>query len=155
VCYQQLVSRLRAIAIAVITRPRDGALLVLDGKDPATGERFFRPLGGGIEFGERAVETVVRELREEIGAEIADVNQIGFIENLFTLDAKPRHELVAVCTARLVDESLFERASILMNENGEQGQALWVRLEECRSASKPGAPAMYPEGLAELLARTV
>jgi 8-oxo-dGTP pyrophosphatase MutT (NUDIX family) len=144
---------LRAIAIAVIRRPRDGALLVLDGNDPATGERFFRPLGGGIEFGEKAVETVLRELREEVGAEIADVQQIGLIENLFVLDAKPHHELVVVCTARLVDESLFERDEFEMNENGQVGCALWVRIEDCRSSSKPDAPPMYPEGLIQLLAR--
>ncbi len=128
-------------------------LLVLDGRDPATGARFFRPLGGGIELGELATQTVVRELREEIGAEIADVTRIGFLENLFTLDARPRHELVVVLAARLVDEALYERERIEMNENGQIGQALWVRIEDCRCAERPSAPAMYPDGLAALLAR--
>jgi 8-oxo-dGTP pyrophosphatase MutT (NUDIX family) len=148
------VSRLRAIAIAVIRRPRDGALLVLDGNDPATCERFFRPLGGGIEFGELAAQTVVRELREEIGAEIVDVMQIGFLENLFTLDGKPHHELVVVFSARLVDEALFERESIAIDENGEQARALWVRLEDCRAEARPEAPPMYPDGLSALLGKT-
>ena len=51
-------------AMAVIRRPADGALLVSEhaGPDP-----FHRPLGGHVEFGEYALDTVHRELREEIG----------------------------------------------------------------------------------------
>ena len=34
------------------------------------GQIFYRPLGGVIEFGERGAETVARELKEEIGADV-------------------------------------------------------------------------------------
>jgi ADP-ribose pyrophosphatase YjhB (NUDIX family) len=52
--------------MAVIQRPRDGALLVSEEMDPA-GQLFHRPLGGHVEFSEYARDTVHREFREEIG----------------------------------------------------------------------------------------
>ena len=57
-------------AMAVVRRPRDGALLVSEpvaGSDPL----FQRPLGGHVEFGEYALDTVRREFGEEIGQELA------------------------------------------------------------------------------------
>ncbi len=62
---------IRVIAIAVIARPTDGALLVYDGYDSVKRELYHRPLGGGIEFGETAEAAVRRELHEEIGVELA------------------------------------------------------------------------------------
>lgn len=53
-------------AMAIIQRPRDGALLVSEDVDPS-GALFHRPLGGHVEFGEYAVDTVQREFLEEIG----------------------------------------------------------------------------------------
>ena len=50
--------------MAVIRRPRDGALLVSEHAEP---DLFHRPLGGHVEFGEYALDTLHRELREEIG----------------------------------------------------------------------------------------
>ncbi|HZI76163.1 MAG TPA: hypothetical protein VFD73_19510, partial [Gemmatimonadales bacterium] len=44
-------------AMAMIRRPRDGALLVSEEANPS-GELFHRPLGGHVEFGEYAPEGV-------------------------------------------------------------------------------------------------
>jgi 8-oxo-dGTP pyrophosphatase MutT (NUDIX family) len=52
--------------MAMIRRPRDGALLVSEEANPS-GELFHRPLGGHVEFGEHATDTVHREFGEEIG----------------------------------------------------------------------------------------
>ena len=46
-------------AMAMIRRPRDGALLVSEEANPS-GELFHRPLGGHVEFGEYALDTVHR-----------------------------------------------------------------------------------------------
>lgn len=64
-------------AMAVIRRPRDGALLVSESPDPL----FQRPLGGHVEFGEYALETVHREFREELAQELTDVRLLGVLEN--------------------------------------------------------------------------
>ena len=54
-------------AMAVIRRPRDGALLVSEHTDPAL-EPFHRPLGGHLEFGEYAAATVRREFSRRSGS---------------------------------------------------------------------------------------
>jgi hypothetical protein len=48
-------------AMVLIQRSRDGALLVSEDANPSE-ELFHRPLGGHVEFGEYALNTVHREL---------------------------------------------------------------------------------------------
>ena len=58
-----LHSAVRPIALCLF---RHGSkVLVSDEVDPVSGERFHRPLGGGIEYGESSEEAVIREIREE------------------------------------------------------------------------------------------
>ncbi|MGH2403262.1 MAG: NUDIX domain-containing protein [bacterium] len=79
---------IRPLAICVF---RDGEnILVAEGTDDIKGETFYRPLGGAIEFGEYARDTLVREMREEIGAEITDLRYLGALENVFTYMGDPR-----------------------------------------------------------------
>jgi 8-oxo-dGTP pyrophosphatase MutT (NUDIX family) len=145
------MSRIRPIAIAVIARPSDGALLVFDGHDPVTDDRFHRPLGGGIELGETAEAAVRRELVEELGAELEEVALLGWIENIFTYAGRPGHEIVAVFSARLVDASLYARDELTMVENNESVTVRWVPRAAFRSQQNPHGPRLVPEALAALL----
>ncbi|HEY1546409.1 MAG TPA: NUDIX domain-containing protein [Kofleriaceae bacterium] len=145
------MTRVRVIAIAVIARPSDGALLVYDGYDTATHERYHRPLGGGIEFGETAEVAVRRELHEELGVQLDGVALLGFLENLFTCDGRAGHQIVAVFAARLVDESLYARDEMAFSDNGVAGTARWVTRAAFRSDQNPLGPPLYPNGLAALL----
>lgn len=140
------MSQIRVIAIAVIARPSDGALLVYDGYDTVKGEAYHRPLGGGIEFGETAEAAVRREIREEIGQELAGVALLGFLENLFVNDGKPGHQIVAVLAATLVDPALYARDEIAFTDNGVAWTARW----RCEPDDRP----LYPDGLAALLSQT-
>ena len=69
-------------AMVLIRRPRDGALLVSEEANPS-GEMFHRPLGGHVEFGEYALDTVHREFQEEIGQALTAVQLAGVLENIF------------------------------------------------------------------------
>ena len=69
-------------AMVLIRRPRDGALLVSQEMNPS-GEVFHRPLGGHVEFGEYAMDTVHREFQEEIGQALTGVRLAGVLENIF------------------------------------------------------------------------
>lgn len=64
--------------MVVIRRPRDGALLVSEEANPS-GELFHRPLGGHVEFGEYALDTVHREFGEEIGQVLTTVQLAGVL----------------------------------------------------------------------------
>jgi ADP-ribose pyrophosphatase YjhB (NUDIX family) len=65
-------------AMGVIRRDRDGALLVSEYTGP-DGPPFQRPLGGHVEFGERAAQTLHREFGEEIGQALTDVRLLDLV----------------------------------------------------------------------------
>ena len=145
------MGNIRVIAIAVIARPSDGAILVFDGYDSVKRELYHRPLGGGIEFGETAETAVRRELHEELGVELDDVALLGFLENLFTCDGRPGHQIVAVFSARSADTSLYARDEIAFVDAGAPGTARWLTRASFRSEQNPHGPPLYPDGLAALL----
>jgi ADP-ribose pyrophosphatase YjhB (NUDIX family) len=139
--------RIRTIAIAVIQRPSDGAVLAFYGEDPNDGRRFYRPLGGGIEFGESSIDAVRRELQEEIGAEVDPVRLMGVVENIFTHRDQTGHEIVFIWECHLLDERFYAHEEILMDENGVAAIAHWVHP---RQLAAQGIH-FYPEELADYL----
>jgi 8-oxo-dGTP pyrophosphatase MutT (NUDIX family) len=139
--------RVRAIAICVFRRSQDGCILVMQGYDPLKGETFFRPLGGTIEFGEYSWQTIERELREEVGAEVTGLRYLATIENVFVYNGQAGHEIVIVYEGRLADPALYEYNAIVGREDdGSPMQVVWQRLDSFTDA----AP-LYPSGLLELL----
>ena len=136
---------IRPIAICVF-RDED-RLFVTEGYDSFKKETFFRPLGGAIEFGERSRESIVREIREEMDAEIKDITYFGMIENIFTYDGKPGHEIVLIYEANFVDSRLYELESVKCKDNGDWLMAMWKPMADFR----PGSAVLYPEGLLDLL----
>lgn len=137
-------TRIGAKAVAVC---RDGdRVLVEHGCDAVGGERFFRAIGGSIEFGERAADAARREWREELGIEIADVRLLGVLENRFTYEGAPGHEIVFVFEARAADPATAERIGI--DPAGLRHEAVWVPLAELAA----GGPPLRPDGVLRLLA---
>ena len=127
-------------------------ILVAEGYDPIKGETFYRPLGGGIEFGERSEETICRELMEEIGVELKQdtLKYLGVVENIFTFTGTPGHEIVLVYDGALEDSRLYDQAVIIGKEaNGEEIRAIWKNLDEFGV----GKFVLYPDGLLEVLGK--
>jgi ADP-ribose pyrophosphatase YjhB (NUDIX family) len=143
---QYWANRIRPIAICVFCRD-DGSILVAPGFDTVKQQRFYRPLGGEIEFQELAEDAVRREISEELGAEIEDVKLLAMFENIFTYMGADGHELVWVFEARLTDPSLYEQDVVMCDEGGSAFEAHWVRLEVFERGEAP----LYPDGLLEHL----
>jgi ADP-ribose pyrophosphatase YjhB (NUDIX family) len=123
-------------------------MLVQESTDPANGEHFCRPLGGKIEFGERAAETLHREVREELGAEICDLRLLTVLENLFTYAGEPRHEMIFVFEARFVEPRFYEQTELVwLEETTKRVKVHWKQIDELRS----GHPPFYPAAILELL----
>jgi 8-oxo-dGTP pyrophosphatase MutT (NUDIX family) len=140
--------RIRPLAICIF-RHHD-RILVAEGYDPVKDERFYRPLGGGIEFGEPAAETICRELGEEIQVEVAreSLKLLGAVENIFTFLGKAHHEIVLIYDGALQEPGLYEQAVIEGQEaNGEPIHAVWKSIKEFGE----GKAILYPTGLLELL----
>lgn len=136
---------IRVKAIAVIRR--GDALLLSFAVDPDSGTRYGRFLGGGIEPGERADEALRRELREELGVEIAALRRVGVIENLYASATRQIHEVIFVFTAAFVDPGLYRCEHFAVNEAACDGVAEWVPVEQLRRGGIP----VYPPELLDLI----
>jgi len=140
------MNQIRPLAICVF-RNRD-RILVAVGYDPVKDETFYRPLGGGIEFGESSEETISREFQEEIGAQVSNQKYLGALENIFVFNGMPGHEIVLVYDGVLTESGLYEQAVIVGREaNGEEVRAVWKDLDEFGA----GKSILYPDGLLNLL----
>jgi 8-oxo-dGTP pyrophosphatase MutT (NUDIX family) len=67
--------RIRPLALCIFHH--DGKILLSEAHDPIKNRPFFRPIGGGIEFGETSAEAIEREVQEELGLAITDVRLLG------------------------------------------------------------------------------
>ena len=138
---------IRPLAICLFRH--NGKILVSEERDQARDETFYRPLGGGIEFGEHSIETIQRELMEEIGAEAKDLVYLGTLENIFSFNGEAGHEIVQVYDGALKESRLYEQAVISGHEADVNlsMKVIWKSLDEFG----PGKSILYPEGLLELL----
>jgi 8-oxo-dGTP pyrophosphatase MutT (NUDIX family) len=140
--------RVRPLAICVF-RHQD-RILVSEGYDSVKDQHFYRPLGGGIEFGEHSRETVCRELMEEIHVEVVreSLRYLGVVENMFIFNGAPGHEIVLIYDGTLKETRLYNRKVIrVQNANEEEICAVWKRLDEFGE----GKSTLYPAGLLEML----
>jgi 8-oxo-dGTP pyrophosphatase MutT (NUDIX family) len=138
---------IRPLAICLFRH--NGTILVSEERDPAKDEIFYRPLGGGIEFGEHSAEALRRELMEEIGAEVKDLVYLGTLENIFTFNGKPGHEIVQVYDGALVESGLYEQA-VISGHEADVNLSMRV-IWKCLNEFGPGKSILYPDGLLEML----
>jgi 8-oxo-dGTP pyrophosphatase MutT (NUDIX family) len=136
---------IRPLALGIVWRGDD--LLVFEGYDHVKDETFYRPLGGGIEFGERSQEALRREFREEVGAELASVHYLTTLENIFVCNGQRGHEIILVYEVSLAERSFYGREIFEVHEENETLTARWMPLRQFQT----GGLSLYPDGLFELL----
>jgi len=93
--------QIRPLALGIVWRGDE--LLVFEAHDRIKNETYYRPLGGGIELGERGHETLRREFREEIDVELASARYLATLENIFTCNGARGHEIVLLYPLRTRD----------------------------------------------------
>lgn len=138
-------SRIRPLAICLF-RHAD-KILVAEYYDPAKAEKFFRPIGGGIEFGELAAETIAREVREELGVRVRDVRYLFTLENIFVFNNTRGHEIVLVHDGMFADTTLYTRDYLDGNDSESTFRAVWKTVDELQHDARP----LYPPGILEKL----
>ncbi len=133
------MKKIRCIAIAWI-RHKDQTF-VLEGFDPIKHDYFYRPIGGGIDFGETGFETVQREFQEETQLALKNVNYLTTLENIFTYKGQPGHEIVRLYQADFVEDWIYQTPEITaFEDSGKAFRACWVDLADFESGKKRLVP---------------
>jgi len=142
------------VGVPNVTRPcafvfvrSGGRVLISEMVDPVEG-RFYRPAGGGIEFGETSREAARREIREELDIDAGELQLLGVLENVFTFRGEPYHEICFIFETWVAEAVLDRLGGITISgtaaENGEMTYVLDLGdLDEIRP--------LYPDGVRELL----
>jgi ADP-ribose pyrophosphatase YjhB (NUDIX family) len=107
---------------------------------------FFRPLGGGIHFGESGEEAVRREMREELGLEVRAITFLGFLENIFEWNSEAYHELCLIYAAEPDGWALDRLDGFAVPESmGNETAVVFNRREIARLSR------LYPDGVSLLV----
>jgi ADP-ribose pyrophosphatase YjhB (NUDIX family) len=139
---------IRVKAMAYLPNAAGTHHAVMAWRDPTTGEGFHRLLGGGVELGERAVDAVVREIAEELGATLLEPRLLAVLENIFTYDGAPGHEIVFVYGGRLAEGDVVPPEGGWYADNGVPMWVEWRPRDEDRADALP----LYPDGAGEVVA---
>ena len=110
------------------------------GRDDIKGEDFGRIIGGRVEFGETAETALRREFMEEFNTGLENLSFIKVIENIFTYNGQPGHEVVFIYSGNLADKSLYQKENIFVKDY-KDFSATWVSLDDVSSEKIK----LYPE----------
>src|SRR5688500_6546719 len=101
------MNEIRPITICVFRK--EDRILAAEVYDAAKDEYFYRPLGGGIEFGENSAETICREVLEEVNLQVnrESLKYLGTVENILQFNGGTGHEIVFVYDGMLQEPSVY------------------------------------------------
>jgi len=123
-------------------------ILVSENWDTKTKENYYRPLGGKVEFGEHTIETIKREIKEELGSQIVDVKLETICENIFVCDGLNDHEIMYIYDAKFLDQGMYLKNIFEITESdGSKYKALWININEIKNRKM----RLVPEPLNEYL----
>jgi 8-oxo-dGTP pyrophosphatase MutT (NUDIX family) len=132
---------IRVIALALI---RNGdKIFVSEGYDLVKQDKFYRVLGGGVDFGETSFEAVKREFQEEIQAELKNIRYLGCLENIFTFNGKPGHEIIQLYECDFVEPKYYQLERQEFTEGERKKVAVWVDINHCKSGEIRLVPEQF------------
>lgn len=138
---------IRPVALGLVTRGHE--LLVFEYYDETADETFYRPPGGGIQFGEAASDAIEREFAEELGWDVTTGERLGVLENRFTFDGIEGHEYAFCYAVEPSDETVYEREEFVATEtDGDEYRLCWHAL----GSFNGDGPPLYPDGLLSVVA---
>lgn len=118
----------------------NGKLLAGRGYDKEKDQHFARVLGGGLEFGETTEEGIRREVREELGCEIENLEFLKVVENIFTYEGKAGHQITFLFRGELSNKDLYNQEKIHIVELTYEVDAEWIPVADILE----GRVILYP-----------
>jgi ADP-ribose pyrophosphatase YjhB (NUDIX family) len=122
----------------------DGCVLL----HQADGDAFWTLPGGRAEHGETGEETIRREMREELDADLEVIRLLWFVENFFEHDGLRYHEIALYFLIRFPDDSLPRAAAAF--DRVDHGTRFTFRWHPVESDALTRLP-LYPVFLARAL----
>lgn len=123
-----MLNNIKVKAICVFEK--NNKILVSKSFDSVEKDYYYRPIGGTTEFGEYTKETLVREIQEELNAQITNITLEEVIENIFTCDGLNGHEIVFLYKADFIDKSFYELKEYEIIEGKEIIKAYWIDIND-------------------------
>jgi len=120
-------NQISAKTMCIITN--DGKLLVNKGYDKVKKETFYRLIGGKVEFGEKNVDAVKREIKEELGVDVSNLKFITAKEEIFTYVDTPGHEVIFLFSGKIADKKVLNSKEIA-NPDSNDFPAVWIPIKE-------------------------
>ncbi len=138
------MGKIRIVVLSVFLW--EDRILVYKGKSPDTGRIFFRPTGGGLEFGESLEEGLRREVMEEHGQEITDIVPLCVAQPRFKWHGVDSHQIFVIHDAKFRDTSYYREEWFSLNDNGNDIPCKWKPISDFRNGD-----FLHPQGLLEFL----
>jgi len=139
-------NEIRFLVLGLIKDDSDRVFLS-EGYDSTKQEYFYRALGGGIEFGESSLEALKREFKEELDAEVTNIQYLTCLESIFSFNGQPGHEVIQLYQCDFADSKFYEVEALTFKEGERKKVARWVDLKKCRS----GELKVVPETMSQYL----
>ena len=132
-------NRIRPIAISIVRNNNN--ILVYEREDDITKEKFYRLVGGCIEFSEESSFALKREFMEELSIEIISLELLSIFESIFTFNGKDMHEIVFLFESKFQDKELYSKDEFLGLEGSREFKAIWMPVSNFTSNKY----ILYPE----------
>ena len=88
-------------------------------------------IGGRVEIGENSVDTVRREIKEELGKDVEITGYVATIENFFDVEGSKYHEILFVHKVEFIDENDKKIEYTMKNIEGKNYLRYeWLDLEK-------------------------
>lgn len=133
--------QIRPLSVAVLRH--ENKVLAMECFDSVKQQVFYRLVGGGIEFGEKAEETVVREFQEELGLQVKISKRLGVEENIFSYEGKEGHEIVFFFEAEFINPADYLQEIHLQEKELKKNRVVWVDINDKNR--------IYPEGFRKFI----
>jgi 8-oxo-dGTP pyrophosphatase MutT (NUDIX family) len=131
---------IRPKTLGIVYRGED--LLVEKYDDIVKSETFYRFLGGGINFQEKAEIALAREFKEEINATIKIIDHKVTLENIFSFGDSEEHEIVFIYEI-MIDEHFYVCDKFEKTENNVKTDVYWIDKKKFIN----GELILYPVGV--------
>jgi 8-oxo-dGTP pyrophosphatase MutT (NUDIX family) len=100
-----------------------------------------------VDFGETSYDALQREFQEEIQAELTNIKYLGCLENLFTFNGNPGHELLQLYQCDFVDPKFYQLEELVFAEGDRKKKALWLDINRFTSGELRIVPERFLEYL--------